>query len=206
MAGVMSGVMHAPLTGVFLIAELTGGYDLFLPLMIVSVSSYLTIIAFEPHSIYSMRLAQKGELLTHHKDRAVLTLLNTDSVIERDFLTVSPEMSLGDMVKVIAKSGRNMFPVIDERGILLGLVLLDNIRNIMFRQELYHRFTVGKLMTSAPARLYDTDSMERVMRTFDDTKAWNLPVVDAENKYLGFVSKSKIFNSYREVLVHFSED
>ena len=153
-----------------------------------------------------MRLAQKGELLTHHKDRAVLTLLNTDSVIERDFLTVSPEMSLGDMVKVIAKSGRNMFPVIDERGILLGLVLLDNIRNIMFRQELYHRFTVGKLMTSAPARLYDTDSMERVMRTFDDTKAWNLPVVDAENKYLGFVSKSKIFNSYREVLVHFSED
>ena len=153
-----------------------------------------------------MRLAQKGELLTHHKDRAVLTLLNTDSVIERDFLTVSPEMSLGDMVKVIAKSGRNMFPVIDERGILLGLVLLDNIRNIMFRQELYHRFTVGKLMTSAPARLYDTDSMEQVMRTFDDTKAWNLPVVDAENKYLGFVSKSKIFNSYREVLVHFSED
>ena len=110
------------------------------------------------------------------------------------------------MVKVIAKSGRNMFPVIDERGILLGLVLLDNIRNIMFRQELYHRFTVGKLMTSAPARLYDTDSMEQVMRTFDDTKAWNLPVVDAENKYLGFVSKSKIFNSYREVLVHFSED
>ena len=135
-----------------------------------------------------------------------MTLLNTDSVIERDFLTVSPEMSLGDMVKVIAKSGRNMFPVIDERGILLGLVLLDNIRNIMFRQELYHRFTVGKLMTSAPARLYDTDSMEQVMRTFDDTKAWNLPVVDAENKYLGFVSKSKIFNSYREVLVHFSED
>ena len=144
--------------------------------------------------------------LTHLKDRALLTLLNTASVIERDFLTVSPEMSLGDMVKVIAKSGRNMFPVIDERGILLGLVLLDNIRNIMFRQELYHRFTVGKLMTSAPARLYDTDSMERVMRTFDDTKAWNLPVVDAENKYLGFVSKSKIFNSYREVLVHFSED
>ena len=153
-----------------------------------------------------MRLAQKGELLTHHKDRAVLTLLRADSVIEKDFQMVSPEMTLGDMVKVISRSGRNTFPVVDERGVLLGIVLLDNIRNIMFRQELYHRFTVGKLMTSAPARLYDTDSMEQVMRTFDDTKAWNLPVVDGEGKYLGFVSKSKIFNSYRQVLVHFSED
>lgn len=123
MAGIMSGVMHAPLTGVFLIAELTGGYDLFLPLMIVSISSYLTILMFEPHSIYSMRLAQKGELLTHHKDRAVLTLLNTDSVIEKDFQVVSPEMSLGDMVKVIAKSGRNSFPVVDEKGVLLGIVV-----------------------------------------------------------------------------------
>ena len=207
MAGVMSGVMHAPLTGVFLIAELTGGYDLFLPLMIVSVSSYLTIIAFEPHSIYSMRLAQKGELLTHHKDRAVLTLLNTDSVIERDFLTVSPEMSLGDMVKVIAKSGRNMFPVIDERGILLGLVLLDNIRNIMFRPELYNRFHVSKFMVSAPAKIQVGTPMEQIMRIFDDTKAWNLPVVDEEGRYIGFMSKSKIFNSYREVLVeNFSGD
>ena len=119
---------------------------------------------------------------------------------------VSPEMTLGDMVKVISRSGRNTFPVVDERGVLLGIVLLDNIRNIMFRQELYHRFTVGKLMTAIPARLYDTDSMEQVMRTFDDTKAWNLPVVDEEGHYLGFVSKSKIFNSYRQVLVHFSED
>ena len=131
MAGIMSGVMHAPLTGVFLIAELTGGYDLFLPLMIVSISSYLTILMFEPHSIYSMRLAQKGELLTHHKDRAVLTLLNTDSVIEKDFQVVSPEMSLGDMATVIAKSGRNSFPVVDEKGVLLGgSCLLDNIRNV----------------------------------------------------------------------------
>ena len=206
MAGVMSGVMHAPLTGVFLIAELTGGYDLFLPLMIVSVSAYLTIIVFEPHSIYSMRLAKKGELLTHHKDKAVLTLMKVENVVETDFVVVRPEMDLADMVKVIARSRRNIFPVTDEEGKLLGIVLLDDIRNIMFRQELYHRFTVSRFMTSPPARLYNTDNMEQVMRTFDDTKAWNLPVVDSEGHYLGFVSKSKIFNSYREVLVHFSDE
>ena len=206
MAGVMSGVMHAPLTGVFLIAELTGGYDLFLPLMIVSVSSYLTIIAFEPHSIYSMRLAKKGQLLTHHKDRAVLTLMKMENVVETDFVTVHPEMDLGELVKAIASSHRNVFPVTDKEGVLIGIVLLDDIRNIMFRQELYHRFTVSKLMTSAPAKLFNTDGMEQVMQTFDDTKAWNLPVVNEEGKYLGFVSKSKIFNSYRQVLVHFSKD
>ncbi len=206
MAGVMSGVMHAPLTGVFLIAELTGGYDLFLPLMIVAVSSYLTIIVFEPHSIYSMRLAKKGELLTHHKDKAVLTLMKMENVVEKDFVTVHPEMDLGELVKAISTSHRNVFPVTDKNGVLLGIVLLDDIRNIMFRQELYHKFTVNKLMTSVPARLFDTDSMEQVMKTFDDTKAWNLPVVDRDSRYLGFVSKSKIFNSYRQVLVHFSED
>ena len=206
MAGVMSGVMHAPLTGVFLIAELTGGYDLFLPLMIVAASSYLTIIVFEPHSIYSMRLAKKGELLTHHKDKAVLTLMKVENVVEKDFVVVHPEMDLGELVKAISASRRNIFPVTDKSGILIGIVTLDDIRNIMFRQELYHRFTVGKLMTAIPARLYDTDSMEQVMRTFDDTKAWNLPVVDEDGHYLGFVSKSKIFNSYRQVLVHFSED
>ena len=206
MAGVMSGVMHAPLTGVFLIAELTGGYDLFLPLMIVAASSYLTIIVFEPHSIYSMRLAKKGELLTHHKDKAVLTLMKVENVVEKDFVVVHPEMDLGELVKAISASRRNIFPVTDKTGILIGIVILDDIRNIMFRQELYHRFTVGKLMTAIPARLYDTDSMEQVMRTFDDTQAWNLPVVDEEGHYLGFVSKSKIFNSYRQVLVHFSED
>ena len=206
MAGVMSGVMHAPLTGVFLIAELTGGYDLFLPLMIVSVSSYLTIIVFEPHSIYSMRLAKKGELLTHHKDKAVLTLMKMENVVEKDFTIVHPEMDLGEMVKAIAQSRRNVFPVTDKEGKLLGIVRLDDIRNIMFRQELYHRFTVNRFMVSPPARLYDTNSMEQVMQTFDDTKAWNLPVVDQEGIYLGFVSKSKIFNSYREVLVRFSDE
>lgn len=206
MAGLMSGVMHAPLTGIFLIAELTGGYDLFLPLMIVSVSSYLTIIVFEPHSIYSMRLAKKGQLLTHHKDKAVLTLMKVENVVEEDFDIVRPEMDLGELVKVISKAKRNLFPVVDASGVLLGIVVLDDIRNIMFRQELYHRFKVDKLMTSPPAKLLVTDPMEIVMREFDDTKAWNLPVIDEDGKYLGFVSKSKIFNSYRQVLVHFSED
>ena len=206
MAGVMSGVMHAPLTGIFLIAELTGGYDLFLALMIVSVSAYLTIIVFEPHSIYSMRLAKKGELITHHKDKAVLTLMKTESVVETNFTTVSPEMDLGKMVQVVSKSKRNVFPVVNKEGVLLGVVLLDDIRNIMFRQELYHRFTVDKFMTSAPARLNINDSMDVVMSKFDATGAWNLPVVDADGKYLGFVSKSKIFNTYRQVLVDYSAE
>ena len=206
MAGVMSGVMHAPLTGVFLIAELTGGYDLFLPLMMVSVSAYLTIMIFEPHSIYSMRLAKKGELLTHHKDKAMLTLMNIESVVETDFERVAPDMDLGEMVKVISKARRNLFPVVDARGVLLGIVILDDIRNIMFRQELYHRFYVARFMTSPPARINIEDSMEEVMRKFDDTKAWNLPVVDKEGKYRGFLSKSRILNSYRQMLVDFSED
>ena len=206
MAGMMSGVMHAPLTGVFLIAELTGGYDLFLPLMIVAVSSYLTIIVFEQNSIYAMRLAKKGELLTHHKDKAVLTLLKMDNFIENDFIIVKPNMDLGELVHAISSSCRNIFPVVDNDNKLLGIVNLDDIRNIMFRQELYHRFTVNKLMNSAPARLQNTDSMEQVMRIFDDTKAWNLPVIDVDGKYLGFISKSKVFNSYRQVLVHFSDE
>ena len=206
MAGLMSGVMHAPLTGIFLIAELTGGYDLFLPLMMVSVSAYLTIMIFEPHSIYSMRLAQKGELLTHHKDKSVLTLMNIESVVETDFEKVYPEQDLGEMVKVISMAKRNMFPVVDARGVLLGIVVLDDIRNIMFRQELYHRFNVGRFMVIPPARVNMEDSMEEVMRKFDETKAWNLPVVDAEGKYKGFLSKSRILNSYRQMLVDFSED
>ncbi|MDR3262265.1 MAG: chloride channel protein [Tannerella sp.] len=202
MAGVMAGVMHAPLTGVFLIAELTGGYDLFLPLMIVSISSYMLIIMFEPHSIYSMRLAQKGELLTHHKDKAILTLLKINSVIETDFVTVRPDMTLGEIVRdAIARSSRSMFPVVDKNNVLLGLVLVDNIRNIMFRPELYERFKVSKFMVFAPEKIYIDMPMERIMQIFDDTKAWNLPVVDKDGRYMGFVSKSKIFNSYREVLV-----
>ena len=152
-----------------------------------------------------MRLAQRGELLTHHKDKAVLTLLKMDSVIEKDFATVSPDMSLKEMVDVISKSNRNLFPVINEKNELLGIVLLDEIRNIMFRPDLYRKMHVRKFMSMPPARVEVGDSMESVMNTFDRTGAWNLPVVE-NGKYVGFVSKSKIFNSYRRVLRHYSED
>lgn len=206
MAGLMSGVMHAPLMAIFLTAELTGSYALFLPLMITSTVSFATIRIFEPHSIYTMRLAKKGELLTHCKDKAVLTLLKIDSVIETDFLVVHPQMTLGDMVKVISQSHRNVFPVTDDDGRLLGIVLLDDIRNIMFRPTLYKRMYVRKFMSMPPGRIVVGMNMEKVMKTFDDTNAWNLPVVDEDGKYIGFVSKSKIFNSYRRVLVHYSQD
>lgn len=206
MAGMMAGVMHAPLTGTFLIAELTGGYDLFLPLLIVSTTAYLINKAFLPQSIYAIRLAKKGELLTHHKDRSVLTLMNVESVVETDFLKVKPDMDLGEIVQLIAKSKRNLFPVVDDQNKLLGIVIMDDIRNIMFRQELYHRFKVRRFMISPPARLYKSDSMEEIVKKFDVTNAWNLPIVDDEGKYIGFISKSKIFNQYRNVLVSYSED
>lgn len=205
MAGVMSGVMHAPLMGIFLTAEMTGGYELFLPLLIVSTLSYGTIKIFEPYSIYTMRLARRGELLTHHKDKAVLTLLKMNSVIENDFLTVTPDMNLKQMVDTIARSSRNLFPVIDESNRLIGVVQLDDIRNIMFRPDLYRRMHVSRFMSVPSAKVQIGDTMETVMKTFDDTGAWNLPVVEGD-KYVGFVSKSKIFNSYRRVLRHYSED
>ena len=205
MAGVMSGVMHAPLMGIFLTAEMTGGYQLFLPLLIVSTISYCTVRLFVRYSIYTMRLAKRGELLTHHKDKAVLTLLKMDSVIEKDFAVVHPEMSLREMVHVISQSDRNLFPVTDDEGNLLGIVLLNDIRNIMFRPSLYDRMFVRKFMCMPPAKLEISENMEQVMRTFDKTNAWILPVVDY-GKYIGFVSKSKIFNSYRRVLRHYSDD
>ncbi|MBR6640274.1 MAG: chloride channel protein [Muribaculaceae bacterium] len=205
MAGVMSAVMHAPLMAIFLTAELTGGYELFLPLLIVSVISYGTIKIFEKYSIYTMRLAQRGELLTHHKDKAVLTLLKMDSVIETDFMTVRPEMTLKEMVEVISQSNRNLFPVVNNDNVLLGVVLLDDIRNIMFRPDLYRKMKVSKFMSMPPAKVEVGENMEKVMKTFDKSGAWNLPVVE-NGKYVGFVSKSKIFNSYRRVLRHYSED
>ena len=205
MAGVMSGVMHAPLMAIFLTAELTGGYQLFLPLLIVSTIAYGTIKIFEPYSIYTMRLAQRGELLTHHKDKAVLTLLKVRNVIETDFLPVSPDMNLKQMVDVISQSHRNLFPVLNDSNELIGVVTLDEIRNIMFRPDLYKKIYVNKFMSMPPARIEVNDSMDEVMKTFDRTGAWNLPVVD-NGVYVGFVSKSKIFNSYRRVLRHYSDD
>lgn len=201
MAGVMAGVMHAPLTGTFLIAELTGGYELFLPLMIVSLVSYGTILVFEKHSIYAIRLAKRGELITHHKDKAVLTFLKVEDLLETDIPTVKPDYTLGEMVKVVSTCTRNIFPVVNDEGKLMGMVLINDIRNIMFRPELYDRFTVEKFMVGAPAKVEITSSMEEVMARFENSKAWNLPVVDSKGIYMGILSQSSVFNSYREVLV-----
>lgn len=202
MAGLMSAVMHAPLTGVFLIAELSGGYDLFLPLMLVSITAFGTIRIFMPHSIYSLRLAEQGKLLTHQKDTAVLTLMNVEHVLETDFETITPDMTLGDLVRVVSISNRNSFPVLNEQGVLMGIVELDNIRNIMFRPELYDRPThvVRRIMVSPRVLVRPSMSMTRIMQIFDESKEWKLPVVDELGMYLGFITKSKIFNSYRSVL------
>lgn len=205
MAGVMAGVMNAPLMGIFLTAEMTGGYQLFLPLLIVSTISYGTFKLFFPYSIYTMRLAKRGELLTHEKDKSVLTLLKMDSIIETDFKEVHPDMTLKEMVDVISQSNRNLFPVTDEHHVLVGVVLLDDIRNIMFRPDLYRKMHVRKFMSVSPAKIELGQPMDQVMKLFDDTMAWNLPVVD-RGKYVGFVSKSKIFNSYRRVLKHYTDD
>lgn len=205
MAGVMSGVMHAPLMAIFLTAEMTGGYDLFLPLLIVSTLAYITIQIFLPYSIYTMRLAKAGDLLTHQKDKAVLTLMKMDKVIERDFKAVKPDMNLKEVVDVISVSKRNLYPVVDDEGYLKGVVLLDDIRNIMFRTDLYKKMHVSRFMTTTPAVIDVNEPMDKVMNTFDKTNAWNLPVTD-KGKYVGFVSKSKIFNSYRQVLKHFLDD
>lgn len=205
MAGVMSGVMHAPLTGTFLIAELTGGYGLFISLMITATVAYITIIAFEPHSLYAMRLAQKGELLTHNKDKSILTLLKMEDVIEKDLTIVQPDLYLQDLVKIVSHTHRNIFPVVNKRGYLLGIVTLDEIRNIMFRTELYTKFQVSELMT-APAEILDmNDTMEAVVHKFETSGAWHLPVLE-NKKYVGYVSKAKIFNEYRNLLMQLSDE
>ena len=205
MSGVMAGVLHAPLTAIFLIVEITGGYALFIPIMITATIAYLTIMYFEPHSIYTKRLAKRGELITHNKDKAVLTLMKMGKVIETDLKSVNPNATLGELVKIISHSHRNIFPVVDEDEKLLGIVLLDDIRNIMFSPEMYDETFVWSLMIMPPAILDVDTPMDKVMRRFEETGAWNLPVVQDE-KYLGFVSKAKIFNVYRRVLVHFSDE
>ena len=205
MAGVMSGVMNSPLTAMFLIAEITGGYSLLVPLMLTSVVAHLTGGGMEPHSIYARRLAMKGDLITHNKDKAVLTSMKLDKVIETDLKTVSVEATLGDLVKVVSRSSRNIFPVIDSKGELLGIVLLDDIRKIMFNQDLYETTYVRDYMTTPPTVVDVMDPMDVVMKKFEETSAWNLPVIQDE-KYIGFVSKAKIFNTYRRVLQHFSDE
>ena len=206
MAGVMSGVMYAPLTGIFLIAELTGGYAMFMPLMIVSVCAYLTIIIFEPHSIYGSRLARQGKLLTHHTDHAVLTLMNLDSVIEKDYLSVTPDMELGQIVHKISRSHSTVLPVLNPAGLLLGEIDIMKIRNVVFRIELYHHFTAAQLMTDPKARLSDATPMAEVMRTFDRTGANWLPVFDVENHLKGYISRQRIYTMYRKMVADMSED
>ncbi len=205
MAAIMAGVLHAPLTAIFLIAEITHGYELFVPLMMTSTISYLTIMYFEPHSIYTKQLARKGELLTHHKDKAVLTLMRLNKVLETDFLPVKSTDTLGNLVKTIAKAKRNLFPVIGSKGQLKGIVLLDDIREIMFNHDRYNSTVVEDLMQVPPAFIEINENMDSVMKKFEETGAWNLPVIE-DNKYMGFVSKSKIFSVYRRVLIHFSDE
>ncbi|MBR6827116.1 MAG: chloride channel protein [Prevotella sp.] len=206
MAGVMSGVMHAPLTGIFLIAELTGGYSLLLPLMIVSISSYLTIIIFEPHSIYGSRLAKEGKLLTHHTDHAVLTLMNLESVIEHDYMAVSPDMELGQIVNKVSRSHSRVLPVLNGAGTLLGEVDIMHIRKVLFRIELYHHFTAVQLMEDPVATLLDSAPMSSVMKTFDRTGAEWLPVVDTSNHLKGYISRQRLYTLYRKMVHDMSED
>ena len=206
MAGVMSGVMHAPLTGIFLIAELTGGYSMFMPLMIVSVCAYLTIIIFEPHSIYGSRLAKQGRLLTHHTDHAVLTLMNLDSVIEKDYLSAPPDMELGQIVHKISRSHSTVIPVLNAGGMLLGEIDIMKIRNVVFRIELYHHFKASQLMTDPKALLSDTMPMADVMRAFDRTGANWLPVLDVECRLKGYISRQRIYTMYRKMVADMSED
>ncbi|MCR5157926.1 MAG: chloride channel protein [Prevotella sp.] len=206
MAGVMSGVMHAPLTGIFLIAELTGGYSLFLPLMIVSVCSYLTINIFEPHSIYATRLAREGKLITHHTDHAVLTLMQLDSVIDRDYMSVGPDTELAGIVRKISSSKGSVIPVLDAAGCLLGEISIKNIRHVVFRIELYHHFTASQLMQEPSAILTDSLPMTIVMRTFDDTHADYLPVLDADGHLKGYLSRDHVLTQYRKMVADMSED
>jgi CIC family chloride channel protein len=206
MAGVMAGVMHAPLTGIFLIAELTGGYQLFVPLMIVSVTAYLTTNLFERHSIYAMRLAREGKLITHHTDRAVLTLMSLDSLVERDCAPVSPDMEMGRLIHVISRSRTNYIPVCDEDKRLLGEVDITKLRHIIFRTELYHRFTVRQLMSPPAQTLHINDPMEDVMQLFQKTGAYVLPVVDTDQRLLGFITRSRVYTVYRQMVADMSED
>ena len=206
MAGVMAGVMHAPLTGIFLIAEITGGYQLFVPLIIVSVVSFMVINIFESHSIYAMRLAREGRLLTHHTDRSVLTMLSMASVVERECTTVTPEMPMYKLISVLTSSQDMLLPVVDDNKHLLGMIDINKIRHYVFRTELYHRFRVSQLMVPVPAILYDNEPMEEVMAKFDATNADALPVVDIDNHLQGIVSKTRLYHAYRQLVADFSAE
>ena len=206
MAGVMSGVMHAPLTGVFLIAELTAGYDLFMPLMIVSVFAYLTILLFEPHSIYGMRLARQGKLITHHTDHSVLTLMTLDSVIDREFTPVEPDIEMGQLVHALSKSYSEVIPVLGPAKNLLGEIDINKIRHIIFRTELYNHFKVSQLMQQPKTKLRLGDPIEEVMQAFDKYNSQYLPVIDDEGQLYGYVSRTHLLTQYRQMVADFSNE
>ena len=202
LTGLMAGVLHAPLTAIFLIAEITGGYELFVPLMIVAAISFAFTKYFVPNSIYTSELAKKGQLITHNKDSHVLMIMEIDKIIEQNFISLNPEMALGQIVQnAVAKSSRNHFPVVNDENEFLGILLLDDIRNIMFDSEMYDKVTVKKLMHAAVDVInYDIDSVSDIMQKFKYTGAWNLPVTK-NGKYFRFISKSKLLNAYRRKLV-----
>ncbi|VAV83955.1 putative chloride channel protein [hydrothermal vent metagenome] len=206
MAGLMAGVLQAPLTAIFLIAEITGGYELFIPLMIVASISFLITKRYIPHNIYAEELARRGQLITHDKDKNVLMMLNIDKIIETNFISITPKMQLGEMLhKAVTKSTRNLFPVVNENQEFIGVVLLDDIREIMFDQKLHESTTVEDYMHSAPDLInYETDTMQMVMDKFQNSSAWNLPVIK-NGKYFGFVSKSKLLTAYRRQLINFTK-
>ena len=206
MAGVMSGVMHAPLTGVFLIAELTAGYDLFMPLMIVSVFAYLTILIFEPHSIYGMRLARQGKLITHHTDHSVLTLMTLDSFIDREFTPVEPDIEMGQLVHALSKSYSEVIPVLGPAKNLLGEIDINKIRHIIFRTELYNHFKVSQLMQQPKTKLRLGDPIEEVMQAFDKYNSQYLPVIDDEGQLYGYVSRTHLLTQYRQMVADFSNE
>ncbi len=203
MAGVMAAIMHAPLTAIFLIAEITSGYELFVPIIITATTAYLTIHRFETHSIYTKRLAKEGDLITHDKDKAVLTLLNPDDLIERDFNTINYDSFLGDLILEVAKSHRNIFPVIDNENRFKGMIFLDDIRKIMFDHDLYEEIAVKTLIKQPKVLIYHDDTMKEIVEKFEQTGDWNMVVVNG-SKYIGFISKSKMLTLYRELLIKVS--
>lgn len=205
MVGLIAGVLHAPLTAIFLIAEITGGYGLIMPLMIGASVSFATTRIFEKYSVYTYQLARRGELFTHDKDKVVLSILKVTNLIETNFLTICADATLGDLVKVIAKSKRNIIPVIDDDNILLGIIFINDIRNIMFDRDLYDKVTVSELMFMPSPIVSPNESMEDVAKKFQQTSHYNLPVIE-NDKYVGFVSRANVFSAYRELLKKFSDD
>jgi len=205
MGSLMAGVMHAPLLGIFLIAEITGGYQLLVPLLVSATVAYVTITRFEPHSIYTKRLAELGDLVTHHKDKAALHFMNVNELIETDFQIISPELNLGQMTHFIARSKRDLFPVVDENGIMKGMIKMNDVRNLMFEQDLYEKIKVSDLMYMPEFFISTHDSMEVIVEKFQSCQRYNLAVID-EGKYVGFISRAKVFSTYRDTMADLSHD